>query len=43
VCRCGGGLEKLPGRGEVGGFVVGRWTKSSLVGVGTDAGCDVEA
>ena len=22
---------------------VGRWTKSSLVGVGTDAGCDVEA
>jgi hypothetical protein len=35
--------ERDRGRGEVGEFVVGRWTKSSLVGVGTDAGCDIEA
>lgn len=44
MCRCGCRLEGEAGRGEVRWErVCGRWTKSGLVGVGTGAGCDVEA
>jgi hypothetical protein len=47
VCRVSlwcGVQEREPGRGSVEESVGSRWqTKSGLVGVGTDAGCDVEA